>query len=198
MSQGFFSITRTCPGCGGTGQIVRTPCTKCRGSGQVETERELSVDIPAGVDTGSRLCLHGEGEPGRNGGPRGDLYIYIEVKGDDVFERDGLNLVCQFPITFPQATLGASVRVPTLEGEAELKIPAGTQSGTVFKLRGMGLPDLRGYRKGDQLVEIQVETPTRLSKEQKDLIKKFEDLSNETTYPLHRRFMDKIKKSFGA
>ena len=196
MAQGFFSITRSCPVCGGAGQTIKSPCAKCRGMGQVESERELSVEIPAGVDTGSRLCLHGEGEPGRNGGPRGDLYVFVEVKADDVFVREGLDLVCEFPISFPEAILGATVRVPTLDGDADLKVPAGTQSGTVFKLRGLGMPDLRGYRRGDQLVEIQVETPTRLTKEQKDLIKRFEELSSEGTYPRHQKFWDKIKESF--
>lgn len=196
MAQGFFSITRTCPQCSGAGRIIRNPCVKCRGDGRVQIERELSVDIPAGVDTGSRLCLQGEGEPGRNNGPRGDLYISVQVADNDIFVRDGVNILCELPINFPKAILGATVRVPTLEGEAELKIPPGTQSGTIFKLRGMGIPDLRGYRKGDQLVEIQVETPAKLTREQRELIKKFDELSNEKTYPLHRRFMNKLKKSF--
>lgn len=195
MAQGFFSITRTCPRCQGSGRVIGTPCGKCGGQGMVKTERQVSVDLPAGVDTGSRLRMQGEGEPGRNGGPRGSLYIFIEVEESDLFRREGNHVYCEFPISFPQAILGATVRVPTLSGEAELKVPPGTQSGTAFKLRGLGLPDIRGYHVGDQLVEIQVETPTKLNREQRDLIKKFQELSTEKTYPLHRRFMNTIKTS---
>lgn len=196
MAQGFFSITRTCPRCRGAGQVVTDPCRKCNGQGRVKAERELSIDIPAGIDTGSRLRVQGEGEPGTNGGPRGSLYILIEIEPDDLFRREGTNIYCEIPVSFTQAILGASLRVPTLSGEAEVKIPPGTQSGTTFKLRGLGLPDLRGYSSGDQLVEVHVETPTKLNREQRDLIKKFEELSTPKTYPLHRRFMDKLKTSF--
>lgn len=196
MSQGFFSITRTCPRCQGAGRIVAHPCRSCGGSGKVRGERELAMDIPAGVDTGSRMRVTGEGEPGRNGGPRGDLYVLIEVEPDPVFDREGNDVHCDVPIHFPQAILGATITVPTLEGEAELKIPSGTQSGTLFKLRGLGIPDLRGYRKGDQIVRLQVETPAKLTKDQKELIRQFDELSSSKTYPLHRRFMDKLKKSF--
>lgn len=197
MAQGFFSITRTCPRCQGVGRIIREHCRHCQGSGRVQADRELSIDLPAGVETGSRLRVQGEGEPGRNGGPRGDLYVFIEVTPHELFEREGVHILCEVPVSLAQVILGATIRVPTLEGEVDLKIPAGTQSGTVFKLRGMGLPDLRGYRTGDQLLKIQIETPTKLNREQKDLIKRFEELSNVKTYPLHRRFMDKLKKSFG-
>ncbi len=196
MSQGFFSITRTCPRCQGAGRIVAHPCRSCGGSGTVRGERELAMDIPAGVDTGSRLRVTGEGEPGSNGGPRGDLYVFIEVEPDPVFDREGNDVHCAVPIHFPQAILGATITVPTLEGEAELRIPSGTQSGTLFKLRGLGIPDLRGYRKGDQIVRIQVETPAKLTKEQKELIRHFDDLSSSKTYPFHRRFVNKLKKSF--
>ena len=198
VAQGFFSITRTCPVCRGTGAVVRDPCKRCRGDGQVNGDRELSVDIPAGVDSGSRLSLRGEGEPGRNGGPRGDLYIRVEVQPDEVFERDGVNVQCKIPVSFSQVVLGATISVPTLDGRADLKIPAGTQSGTVFKLRGLGIADLRGYRRGDQLVEVQVETPSKLSPEQKELMRQFDNHSDTKTYPLHKRFMDKIKESLGG
>ena len=198
MSQGFFSVTRTCPVCRGTGSVIKDPCTKCSGQGQVKTKRELALDIPAGVDSGSRLRVPGEGEPGRNHGPRGDLFVRIEVQDDPIFERDGNDLYCKIPISFADAILGATIEVPTLKGHADLKIPAGTQSGTKFKLRSMGMPDLRGYRQGDQLVIVQVETPTKLSKEQKDLIKQFDELSSAKTYPLHKRFMDKIKDALGG
>ena len=196
MSQGFFSITRTCPRCQGAGRIVTDPCRACTGSGTVRGERELKVDLPAGVDTGSRLRVGGEGEPGWNGGPRGDLYVFIEVEHDAVFDRDGSDVHCQVPIHFSQAILGATITVPTLEGEAQLKIPSATQSGTLFKLRGLGIPDVRGYRKGDQIVRIQVETPAKLTKEQKELVRKFDELSSTKTYPLHRRFADKLEKFF--
>ncbi len=195
MAQGFFSITRTCPRCQGAGRIVTKPCRACSGSGTVRGERELAMDIPAGVDTGSRLRVTGEGEPGRNGGPRGDLYVFIDVERDPVFDRDGNDVHCDVPIQFPQAVLGATITVPTLEGEAELKIPSGTQSGTLFKLRGLGIPDIRGYRKGDQIVRLQVETPAKLTKDQKELIRHFDKLSSNKTYPLLRRFLDKLKKS---
>lgn len=198
MSQGFFSITRTCPRCQGGGRIVTDPCRSCRGSGTIQGERELKIDLPAGVDTGSRLRMTGEGEPGRNGGARGDLYVLIEVAQHPVFDREGNDVHCEVPIQLPVAILGATVLVPTLDGEAELKIPAGTQAGTVFKLRGLGIPDIRGYRKGDQFVHVQVETPTKLTREQKDLIRKFEEISTGKTYPLHRRFTDKLKKTFGG
>jgi len=197
MSQGFFSITRTCPVCQGSGNVIKDPCRACNGSGVTVSQRELTVKIPAGVDTGSRLRMAGEGEAGRNGGPRGDLYVSLEVQDDEIFERDGNDLHCQVPISFTQAILGAEVKVPTLEGEKDLKIPAGTQSGTPFRMRGQGIPDVRGYQKGDLIVTIQVETPTKLTKEQKELLKKFDELSSATTYPLHKRFLDTLRKYFG-
>ena len=197
-AQGFFSVTQTCPRCRGRGRTITNPCGRCSGSGRVRTQRELSVDLPAGVDTGSRLRVAGEGEPGEGGGARGDLYIYIEVQADEIFTREENDILCEVPISFPQAALGATIRVPTLKGEAELKIPAGAQSGTLFRMPGLGVPDLRGYRKGDQIVRVHVETPTRLTKDQKELLKKFQELSDAQDYPLHRRFMEKIKKSFGA
>lgn len=198
QAQGFFSITHTCPRCRGAGKVIGIPCSRCRGSGRVRAQRELAVDLPQGMGTGQRLRVPGEGEPGQGGGPRGDLYIYVEVTPDEVFERDGNDVICEVPVGFVHATLGTTIRVPTLKGEAELKIPPGTQSGTLFKLRGMGMPDIRGYYKGDQIVRIQVETPTKLNREQKDLLKRFEELSNTQTYPLHRRFMDKIKSTLGG
>lgn len=198
MAQGFFSITRTCPRCQGAGRVIKDRCRKCGGNGAVRMDRQLSVDLPAGVDTGSRLRIQGEGEPGRNHGPRGDLYILIEVQPDGLFTREGNDVICEIPVNFPQVILGATIRVPTLDGEAELKIPPGTQSGTLFKLRGLGIPDIRGYRQGDQLVKIQVETPTKLTREQRELLNRFDELSGAKTYPVHRRFMDKIKSSLGG
>lgn len=194
-SQGFFSITQTCPKCRGTGKIVPKPCSKCSGLGRVRAQRELSVDLPPGVDTGTRLRVAGEGEPGEGGGPRGDLYIYVEVLPDDIFVREGNDIICEVPVTFVQAALGATIRVPTLRGEAELKVPAGTQSGTSFRMRGQGMPDLRGYRQGDQLVRIQVETPTRLTREQRELLLQFQELADSHAYPIRRRFEEKVKNS---
>lgn len=197
-AQGFFSITQTCGRCRGTGRIISKPCPRCSGTGRYRAERELSVDLPGGVDTGSRLRLSGEGEPGEHGGPRGDLYIYVEVEPDDIFTRDGNDVVCEIPISFVQAIVGARIKVPTLTGEAELKVPPGTQPGTLFRLRGMGIKDLRGYHKGDQIVRVQVEIPTRISREQRELVEKFEQLSNDKTYPLYQRFVEKLKKSLGG
>lgn len=197
-AQGFFSITQTCPRCRGAGRVITKPCSRCNGSGRSRAERELSVDLPAGVDTGSRLRLAGEGEPGEGGGPRGDLFIFVEVEQDDVFIRENNDVICEVPISFTQAILGDKIRVPTLYGEADLKIPAGTQPGAQFRLRGMGIPDLRGYHKGDQIVIAQVELPTKLSREQRELIERFTELSSEKTYPLYQRFLEKVKKSLGG
>ncbi|MDQ1257015.1 MAG: molecular chaperone DnaJ [Candidatus Hydrogenedentes bacterium] len=193
-AQGFFSVTRTCPRCHGSGQSISNPCHKCHGNGRVRTRRDVTVDIPPGVDTGSRMRLSGEGEPGHNGGPRGDLYIFIQVQPSDIFERDGVTILCEVPISFTQATLGATIRVPTLTGEAELKVPAGTQSGSMLRLRGLGMPDLQGYRQGDQIVRVQVETPAKLSRRQRELLEEFQKLAEEKSYPLHLRFLDKLKK----
>jgi molecular chaperone DnaJ len=197
-AQGFFSISQTCARCRGTGRIITKPCQRCSGTGRHRAERELSVDLPGGVDTGSRLRLSGEGEPGDHGGPRGDLYIYVEVEPDEIFARDGNDVICEIPVNFVQAINGDKIKVPTLTGEAELKVPPGTQPGTAFRLRGMGIKDLRGYHKGDQIVRVQVEIPTRVSREQRELIERFQQLSNEKTYPLYQRFVEKLKKSLGG
>lgn len=194
-AQGFFSITQTCPRCRGTGKIIPKPCSRCNGAGRVRGQRELAVDLPPGVDTGSRLRVAGEGEPGDGGGPRGDLYIYVEVLPDEVFSREGNDILCEVPVTFVQAALGATIRVPTLRGEADLKIPAGTQSGTHFRMRNHGMPDLRGYRHGDEIVRIQVETPTRLTREQRELLERFQQLSDNSAYPLRRKFEERLKNS---
>jgi molecular chaperone DnaJ len=195
VAHGFFSVTRTCPHCQGAGKTISKPCPTCTGKGQTKSVRELSVDVPAGVDSGSRLRVTGEGEAGLGGGRRGDLYIFIEVAKHAFFEREGTTIHCEVPITFSQAALGDSVRVPTLEGEAELKIPAGTQTGTQLRLRGLGMPDLRGYRQGDQIVRVLVETPQKLSRKQKDLLKEFDDLADSKAYPLHEKFREDTEKS---
>lgn len=197
-SQGFFSITQTCPRCHGAGSSIESPCPRCSGRGRVRSDRELSFDLPPGVDTGSRLRLSGEGEPGEHNGPRGDLYVLVEVQPDEIFDRDGNDILCEVPISISQAMLGDTIRVPTLEGEADVKVPPGTQPGTSFRLRGMGIKDLRGYHTGDQMVSVQVEIPTRLNGEQKELVKQFNEISNEKHYPIYHRFMEKVKKSLGG
>jgi len=195
MAQGFFSVTQTCPKCRGSGHVITKPCSRCSGSGHVRADRELAIDIPPGVATGSRLRIPGEGEPGDHGGARGDLYILIEVRRHDIFTRDGNDVICEIPVKFIHAALGTTIRVPTLNGEADLKIAPGTQSGTLLRLRGQGLPDLRGYRQGDQIVRVVVEVPTKLSRKQKELLKQFEANSDTKTYPLHRRFMERLKNA---
>jgi len=194
VAHGFFSVARTCPQCGGAGKTISKPCGACAGKGQTKTTRELSVDVPPGVDKGSRLRVTGEGEAGSRGGRRGDLYIFIDVAEHPLFERDGTTIICEVPITFSQAALGAVIRVPTLEGEAELKIPAGSQTGTQLRLRAMGMPDLRGYRQGDQIVRVVVETPAKLSRKQKDLLKEFDDLADSKTYPNRQKFTADAEK----
>lgn len=169
---GQFQTVKTCPNCQGAGTVVETPCRECGGSGRVRRERTITVNIPAGVDTGSRLRMAGEGEGGFLGGPPGDLYIYIQMQPHKYFRRQGDDILCDYTLNFAQAALGDEVQVPTIEGQAKLNIPEGTQTGTTFRMRGKGFPKLRGYGRGDQLVKIKISTPTRLSSEQKDLLKK--------------------------
>lgn len=195
MAHGVFSMSQTCPRCRGAGKIISSPCRSCSGTGQIRGKRELSIDIPAGVESGNRLRVSGEGEAGRMGGPRGDLYIRIRVNPHDFFERSGTDLLCAVPVTFTQAALGATIRVPTIAGMADLKVPAGTQTGTQLRLRGHGLPDMRGYRQGDQLVLIRVETPGKLSRRQKELLEEFESLSNNRTYPDSDAFKNRVNET---
>lgn len=194
VAHGFFSVSRTCPRCGGAGSTIGKPCRRCNGQARVKVSREINVDVPAGVDTGSRLRIQGEGEPGVHGGPRGDLFIYMEVAPDPIFRRDGANIYCEAPITITQAALGDTIRVPTLQGEAELRIPAGTQSGTNLRLRGYGLPDLRGYQQGDQIVRVVIETPTKLSRRQRELLEELAAISNSKNYPQQASFMEKAQR----
>lgn len=193
VARGFFSVTQTCHRCRGTGRVVSKPCHRCSGEGRTRIQREITVDIPAGVDTGLRLRVAGEGEPGEMGGPRGDLHIHIEVVPHEIFVREGNEIICEVPISFPQAALGATIRVPTLKGDAELKVPAGSQSGSMLRLRGLGIPDIRGYRQGDQIVRLIVEVPARLTRRQRDLLKEFDEEGDDKAYPLYRRFMDKLR-----
>jgi molecular chaperone DnaJ len=174
--QGFFSIQQTCRVCHGTGSLIDKPCRECAGRGRVRKLRTLSVKVPPGVDNGDRIRLSQEGEAGRNGGPPGDLYVDIAVKPHPIFERDGVNLVCEIPISFATAALGDSVDVPTLEGQVKLKVPAETQSGKVFRLRGKGARSVRGAGVGDLLIRVQVETPVKLSEAQKAQLRSFDEL----------------------
>jgi len=191
--QGFFTIERTCPTCGGLGQIVKNPCQVCRGAGRVEKERTLSVNIPAGVETGTRIRLSGEGEAGLRGGPQGDLYIFIEVREHSLFQRDGQDLHCRVPITFAAAALGGEVEVPTIDGgRSRVKVPAGSQTGKQMRLRGKGMPALRGGTPGDMRLELVVETPVNLTAKQKDLLREFESLA-ENNNPDGSSFFSKVK-----
>jgi len=194
--QGFFSISRTCSQCGGEGVIITRPCRKCRGTGQVRVTRETTVKIPAGVETGTRLRLSGEGEAGTNNGPRGDLYVVIRVRDHAFFARDGHDLLCEIPISFAQAALGAEIDVPTLSGKERIEIVPGTQSGTVHVMKGKGFPDLHGRGVGDQRITIQVETPTHLNARQRELLEEFARISGEDVHPISRSFLEKVKSLF--
>jgi molecular chaperone DnaJ len=175
MQQGFFALQQTCPRCQGRGQVVTDPCTACRGQGRLRRQKTLSVKVPAGVDTGDRIRLAGEGEAGRNGGPAGDLYVEIRVREHRIFERDGSHLSCEVPVSFSTATLGGSIEVPTLDGSATIKVPPETQSGRVFRLREKGIRPVRGGPTGDLFCRVVVETPVNLTRHQKDLLKEFEE-----------------------
>ena len=197
FQQGFFSVSRTCNQCRGQGTIIKDPCVNCGGVGRVRMMHTLSVKIPAGVDTGSRLKLRAEGESGPTGGVPGDLYVVIQVESHPIFLRDNLDIICDVPISFVQAALGAEIDVPTLEGKVKMKIPAGTQSGKVFRMKGRGIKDVQGLHQGDQHVRVIVETPTRLTGKQKELLKDFAMLGGEEVNPLSKGFFDKMKELFG-
>ena len=191
--QGFFTVERTCPTCNGQGQIVKNPCKGCAGAGRVERERALSVNIPAGVETGTRIRLAGEGEAGMRGGPTGDLYIFIEVKDHPIFQRDGVNLFCRVPVSIITAALGGEVEVPTIDGgKSRVKVPTGAQTGKQMRLRAKGMPALRGGGSGDMLIELAVETPVNLTARQRELLREFEALSAENN-PEGSSFFAKVK-----
>ena len=196
--QGFFSIATTCGQCRGEGMIIADPCPKCQGQGRVRKAVSLSVKIPPGVDNGSRLKLRNEGEAGFGGGPSGDLYVVVHVKEHALFVRQDNDVVIEVPVSFPQATLGAEIEVPTLDGKIKLKVPAGTQSGKVIRLKGKGFVDLHGYGRGDQLVRVVVETPRRLTARQRELLEEFARVSGEdVNHPMSKGFVDKLKEMFG-
>ncbi len=199
MQQGFFSLQQTCPRCHGSGSIIETPCSKCHGHGRVEKQKTLSVKVPAGVDTGDRIRLSGEGEAGEHGGPPGDLYVHVVVRPHDIFQRDGDDLYCEVPISVVTASLGGELEIPTLDGRVNLKIPAESQSGKLFRLRGKGVKSVRGSKQGDLLCRISVETPVNLTKKQKELLKEFEASMHEDNVnhsPRASSWLDGVKKFF--
>jgi molecular chaperone DnaJ len=195
---GRFVNVKTCDKCHGDGKTVETPCTTCHGRGQEHKRRTIHVNIPAGVDNGSVLPLRGEGEPGTKGGRTGDLYVYIHVKPHPIFKREGNDIYCEVPITFAQAALGYELSVPTLDGKVKYTIPEGTQTGTVFRLKGKGVPNVRGYGRGDQYVKVKVEVPKKLNKEQKEILQKFAEISGQEVHEQSKGFFDKVKDVFGV
>ena len=199
MQQGFFSIQQTCPACKGAGTVISNPCKRCHGRGRVSKTKTLNVKVPAGVDDGDRIRLSGEGEAGRNGGPPGDLYVEIRVTPHKIFERAGSDLSCEVPISFACATLGGEVELPTLNGNVSLKVPAGTQSGKVFRLRGKGVTTVRDHRTGDLFAKVAVETPVHLTQEQESLLRQFEDLvgaGGERHNPRAGGWLETVKRFF--
>ncbi len=199
MQQGFFSIQQTCPKCHGTGKMVANPCGSCSGSGRVKKHKTLAVKIPAGVDEGDRIRLSGEGEAGVNGGPSGDLYVVIQIRQHAVFTRDHNDLHCEMPVSFTTAALGGEIEIPTLDGYAKIKIPAETQSGKIFRLRGKGIKGVRSTTHGDLLCHVVVETPVNLTARQKELLQEFETISNKDAArhnPRAKSWMDRVKEFF--
>jgi len=191
--QGFFTVERTCPTCSGRGQIINNPCKACAGSGLQQKERALSVNIPAGVETGTRIRLTGEGEAGMRGGPSGDLYIFIEVEDHSIFEREGQNLFCRIPVSFTSVALGGEIEAPTIDGgRSRVKIPAGSQSGKQMRLRGKGMPSLRGGPSGDLYIELAIETPVNLTGRQKELLREFDNMGVDN-HPNGSNFFNRVK-----
>jgi len=198
QSQGFFRVQQTCRGCGGRGVIITDPCPTCHGGGRMIARRTIEVTLPPGVDNGTRIRLSGEGEAGEPGAPRGDLYCVIQVREHPLFQRDGVNLICQVPITFSQAALGAELEVPTLEGTVVHRIKGGIQSGEVVRIGGKGIPSLRGGRRGDLLVQVLVETPRHLTKRHEELYRELAELDHKHVPPQRKSFMDKVKNFFSS
>ena len=192
-SQGFFTVERTCPSCSGMGQVISNPCSSCGGQGRSNKERSLSVNVPAGVETGTRIRLSNEGEAGLRGGPAGDLYIFIEVREHKIFQRDGNSLFCRIPVSMSGAALGGDIEVPTIDGgRSRVKIPAGSQSGRQMRLRGKGMPSIKSAQKGDMFIEIAVETPVNLTSKQRELLREFEALSEDNN-PESKSFFSSVK-----
>ncbi len=199
QAQGFFTLERTCPGCQGRGQMIETPCASCSGQGRVQKERTLSVNIPAGVEDGTRIRLAGEGEAGVQGGPAGDLYIFLSLAAHKFFQRDGADLHCRVPVSMVTAAMGGEFKVPTIDkGKTKVKVPSGTQSGRRFRVAGKGMPVLRSRQTGDMYVQVVVETPQNLTKKQKELLAEFEKLSSGDTQPEAAGFFKMVKDFFGT
>jgi molecular chaperone DnaJ len=196
MSRGIFSIAQTCPNCKGAGRILEKPCKSCHGEGRLERTSKIKLRIPAGVDGGSRLRSSGNGEAGVHGGPPGDLYVMLHLKPHEIFQRDGDDLLCEVPVSFVQATLGAEIEVSTVESRATIKVPAGTQSHSVFRIKGKGVKNLQGHGYGDLHVRVQVEVPTRLTAEQKAKLQEFAELCDESVNPISKSFFEKAKSLF--
>jgi len=198
-AQGFFTLERTCPGCQGRGQVIDNPCPSCSGSGRVTRERTLSINIPPGVEDGTRIRLGSEGEAGVRGGPSGDLYIFLSIAAHPFFQRDGADLHCRVPISMVSAALGGEFEVPTIDsGKTRVKVPEGTQSGRRFRLHGKGMPVLRSKQTGDMYVQVVVETPQKLTKRQRDLLNEFEKLSSKDTHPESAGFFGKVREFLGG
>jgi molecular chaperone DnaJ len=197
-NHGFLSMRQACPTCQGTGQVIKNPCSKCGGEGRVRAQKTIQIHIPPGVDTGSRLRVAGEGESGIAGGSVGDLYVVIHVRNHEIFHRDGLDIMCEVPISFAIATLGGIVEIPTISGKTKLKIPEGTLNGTVLRMRGKGIPSLHGSKRGDQHIKIYVEIPQKLTKGQKEKLKIFSDECEQDIkhHPMKASFMKKAKRFF--
>lgn len=195
-SRGIFSIAQTCPRCEGRGKIIDKPCKACRATGRREKTTKIQIKIPAGVDTGTRLRSTGNGEAGANGGPTGDLYVVLHVKKHEFFDRDGDDLICEVPVSFVQATLGSEIQVPTLDGETRIQLPAGTQPGSVFRVKGKGIKNVQGYGYGDLHVRITVEVPTKLNSAQRAKLEEFAQLCDESVNPMTRGFFEKAKNLF--
>ena len=194
--QGFFSMQRTCPRCGGTGEVIADPCRTCKGRGWNKKMEALEVDVPAGISEGQRLRWVGKGAPGESGGPPGDLYLIVRLEDHPLFERQGRDVICTVPISFPQAALGAKIEIPTLDGKVLVTVPAGTQTGKVLKLGGKGFPGLDGSKRGDQLVRVVVETPVNLNEEQRGLLTQFAEASGDEVHPEGRSFFGRLKDLF--
>ena len=195
-ARGIFSIAQTCPRCEGSGRIIEKPCHSCHGAGRVERRSKIKLRIPGGVDTGARLRSAGNGEAGQRGGPSGDLYVVLHVRAHDIFTRDGDDLICEMPVSFVQAALVSELEVPTLSGRAKISIPPGTQTGTIFRLKGRGVKNLQGYGQGDLHVRVTVEVPTRLNGEQRQKLQEFAQLCDEKVNPIAQSFFEKAKNFF--
>ena len=200
VTQNFMGMTMqssaACPKCGGRGKIIRTPCSRCKGKGRIRRTQKIQVDIPAGVDDGQTVRVREQGSAGSNGGPSGDLLVAVTIRPHPLFKREGANVLCEMPISFSQAACGAEIEVPTLDGKVRYSIPEGTQTGATFRLRGKGIPYVGYKNRGDQYVTVVVETPTHLTKEQKDLLRKFDEVTADTATPKRKSFFEKLKENF--